>query len=379
MQLLKDSAYAEAAVPLSAVIADPDDQVQLEAIAAELNIFLAERIVTRRRVGLVVEVRNKIAAEAAFARGPLAVGARPVPLEVFEALRRAARDTHPQVAIEALYAFGTLSVEPGGSRRAELLRPIGPDFAAMVGAASTAYRHAAVRVIGRVYERRREDGPVDEIVGDAMVTALNDNDRNVRAAAMEALGAMKYERAVQALVEQFQYFGRGELAVAALDAVARIAHPSSAPVLAGQLSSRSAALKTIAIEGLARLPDRARMNEIEAALRAENDDGVLLARTFASILLGGAPLDPVAEALRRPKLAERAGRYLVEIAPGRSPSFRRFLQDPDGQIRSGIADALGLAGDSAAVAILEPVRRDRDPRVVQAAERAIARLRGSSN
>ena len=40
--LLKDAAYPEAAVPLAKLVTDADDEVQIEAIAAELNIFLAE-------------------------------------------------------------------------------------------------------------------------------------------------------------------------------------------------------------------------------------------------------------------------------------------------------------------------------------------------
>ena len=55
---------------------DPQDDVQLEAIAAELNIFLAEPVVPRKRVALVVEVRNAVQAEAAFAAGLDALGSR---------------------------------------------------------------------------------------------------------------------------------------------------------------------------------------------------------------------------------------------------------------------------------------------------------------
>src|SRR5215510_14029353 len=39
-QMLKEAGYPEAAVPLAALVTDPADEVQLEAIAAELNIFL---------------------------------------------------------------------------------------------------------------------------------------------------------------------------------------------------------------------------------------------------------------------------------------------------------------------------------------------------
>jgi HEAT repeat protein len=316
VQLLKDAAYPEAAVPLAASITDVDDDVQIEAIAAELNIFLAEKIVTRRRVGLVIEVRKKVAAEAAFSQGSLVIGPRPVPTEVLMALRTAVRDTNPRVAVEALYAFGTLAIEPAGARRRELLRTTGPDLISLVGAADPALRYAAVRVVGRVFERRAGDDPIDIVVGDGLVGVLNDNDRDIRGAAMQALGAMGYERAVQALTEQFEYFGRGELAEGSLDAIARIAHPASIPLLLAQLTSRHDTLKALAIEGLSRIGDRSRFGTIEAALAGETDDRVLLAATFAAIVLSDRPIDPLAEALRRPRQADQARRYLIEVAPG---------------------------------------------------------------
>ncbi|HEX4347565.1 MAG TPA: hypothetical protein VHZ73_08330, partial [Vicinamibacterales bacterium] len=60
VQLLKDAAYPEAALPLATAIGDKDPDVQIEAMAGELNIFLAEKVTSRRRVGLVIERRNKI-------------------------------------------------------------------------------------------------------------------------------------------------------------------------------------------------------------------------------------------------------------------------------------------------------------------------------
>ncbi|MEO8259603.1 MAG: HEAT repeat domain-containing protein [Acidobacteriota bacterium] len=374
VRLLKDAASPEAALPLVAAITDVDDEVQVEAIAAALNIFLAQKIVTRKRVALVIEVRNQVAAESAFSQGPLAIGPRPVPSELLMALRAAAQDTNPRVAVEALYAFGVLAVEPGGARRRELLRTTGPALIAMVGAADPSHRYAAVRVIGRLFERRTPDEPVDTTLGDAIVGVLNDGDRNIRGAAMQALGAMGYERAVQALSDQFLYFGRGDLAEAALDAVARIAHPASATLLAAQLASKSAGLKAIAIEGLVRMGDRSRLPGIEAAMAGESGDAVLLAGTFASIVLGDRPIDALAEGLRRPRQAAQTRRYLIELAPGRTAAFGRFAQDPDAAIRAGVADVLGLAGDLAALPLVESLLRDRDPQVVLSAERAVARL-----
>jgi len=183
-QLLKEAAYPEAAVPLAKAILDPENEVQLEAIGAEVNIFLAEKVVVRKRVGFLIEVRNPISAEAAFSQGPLALGPRPVPQEVLTALRAASRDETARVDLEALYAFGALAVEPGGAARRELLRVAGPDLAAMIGVPDAHMRYAALRVIGRLFEWRLNDAPIEQTVGDAVITALNDKDRPFRAAAM---------------------------------------------------------------------------------------------------------------------------------------------------------------------------------------------------
>src|SRR2546425_3580313 len=374
---LKEAAPPEAAVPLATLVTDPRDDVQFAAIAAEVNIFLADKIVPRRRVGFVIEVRNKIAADAAFSAGPLAIGPWPVPMEVLTALRTAVRDDNRQVGLEALYAFGTLGVEPAGNRRRDLLRSAGPDLAAMIGAADPALRLAAVRVIGRLFLKRPRDQPIDPDVGDAVISALNDADRGVKSAAMASLGAMRYERAVQALADLFQHYGRGDLGMAAFDALARIAHLSTATLFSAQLAGKNAALKEMAIEGVGRLGDRSRVADVEAALEGERNDSVLLAGRFALVVLENLPIDPLTEALAKPRQRDQARQYLVEIAPGRSTAFNRQAQDPDARLRADVADILGLGGDEAALTVVEPMMTDRDPQVARAAERAVARLRAS--
>jgi HEAT repeat protein len=374
-QMLKEAAYPEAAVPLAKAVTDPQDEVQLEAIAGELNIFLAEKIVPRKRVGFVIEKRSPVVAETVFSSGPLAIGSRPVPPDVLTGLRAAARDDNPRVALEALYAFGVLAVEPGGAARRELLRATGPEVAALTGSADPAVRYAAVRVLGRVLAKRPQDDPIESTVGDAVITALNDRDRAVKGAAMDALGSMRYERGLEALTQLFQYYGKGEGAEASLDAIARIAHPSSSPLLVAALTSKSTALRVIAIEGLARLRDPAASNAIQAVVLSDRSDAAALAGTFASAMLSNAPFDRIVEALSRSRLRDQAKQYLFELAPGRSAAFTKHLQDPDATIRADAIDAIGLGGDAAAIPIVEPMQQDRDPQVVRAADRALARLR----
>jgi HEAT repeat protein len=375
--LLKASAYPEAAIPLAKAVGDSQDQVQLEAIAAELNIFLAKKIVPRKRVGLIIEVRTRIAAETAFSAGPLALGATPAPMEVLTALWTAARDKNPRVGLEALYAFGTLAAGPAGPARRALQELAAPDLAAMVGASDQALRAAAVRVIGRLFEVRPSDDAADMRVGDAIITALNDNNQLMKRMAMDALGAMRYGRAVDALTKLFQFYGHGESAEGALDALARIADPASIPLFAAQLAARAPALKAIGIEGLARAGDSSRATAIEAALNSERSDAVLLAGTFASAMLAGGPIDRITEALLRPRLHDVSKQYLMEIARGRPDRMSRYVQDPDPRIRADIVDVLGFTDNPAALPIVEPLVKDQDPQVALAAERAGARLRGS--
>jgi len=288
-QMMKQAGYPEAAIPLAALVTDPTDEVQLEAIAAELNIFLEERVVPRKRIGFVIEVRNHVLAESAFSSGPLAIGAKPVPSEVLTALRTASRDEQPRVALEAIYAFGVLAVEPSGQARRELLHTSGPALAALLGVPDPAMRFAAVRVVGRVFAPRVHDSPIEESLGDAVITALNDPDRAVKSAAMESLGLLRYARGVQALTELFQYYGKGEPAEAALDAIARVADGASAPLFASQLTAKSAALRGIAAEGLARLGDASQLPAIQAALASERGDSLLLTGAFASAMLSNVP------------------------------------------------------------------------------------------
>ena len=379
VQMLKEAAYPEAALPLVPLIADRHDQVQLEAIAAELNIFLAEKIVPRKRVGLVIEVRNAVMAEPLFSSGPLVIGARPVPGAVLTALRTASRDDNRRVGLEALYAFGVLAVEPGGAARRELLRVTGADVAALIGAVDPALRYAALRVLGRVFAKRAGDPPIETTVGDAIVGALNDRDDAVKAAAMHALGEMRYDRGVQALTDLFQYHANGPLAEAALDALARIAHPGSAALFTTALSSRTPSLKGIAIEGLARIGDAQQLPAIESALAGERSEPTLLTGRFAAAMLSNGPIDPIAEALARPKLRDQAKQYLIELAAGRTELFSRLLQDPTSHIRADVVDALALGGDLSAMPVVEPLTSDPDPQVARAAERAVARLRQSAS
>lgn len=375
---LKQAAYAESAVPLTRSLADSDDRVQVEAIAAELNIWLGQKIEPRKRVGGVVEVRNRIDARQIFQQGPNALDPRPVPLQVLDALRTAGHDDNPRVSLEALYAFGALADNVYGSDRGRLLTASSAELAAALGVPQGDLREAAMLVIERLYGWRMGDAAVDSAIGDAVVTALNDKSFTVRMSAMRTLGAMRYDRAVQSLTDTFQHYQRGPNAATALAALARIAHPSSLQLFVAALEGRDSLLKLPAIEGLARSGATTYASAIATALLTERNQDVLLAGHFANVLLSNGSLNELVEGLARSRLHDRALGYLLDVASGRSRSFGPHLPDPQPAVRADLALVVGLSGDGDAASLLQPLVQDPDPVVARAAQRAVNRLSGAS-
>ena len=49
VRLLREARYPEAVVPIAPLVNDPLDQIQLEAIAAELSFFLVQDVPERRK------------------------------------------------------------------------------------------------------------------------------------------------------------------------------------------------------------------------------------------------------------------------------------------------------------------------------------------
>lgn len=350
--LLKESAYVEAALPLAKLISDPDDAVQLEAIAAEVNIFTGKG--GPKRVG---------------------VGTTAVPPAVLLTLRLATRDDSAKVCLDALNAFGTLAVQATGTARRDLLEDSVADVVSMLSRPDPALRVAAVRVIGRLYERRPGDGGIEPQLADAVINAVNEENREVKLAAMDTLGALRDARVVDGLTRLFQFFGRNDMGLSALVALARIGDKSSVPLFLAQLSGKTpATFRAAAIEGLARAGDASHIPAIQDAINRERDERVFYAGDFAAAMLINGSIERLVGALNRPKLHDAVRQYLVEIAPGRVARLGRYAQDPTPRLRIDIADIVGLAGDPQGSAIVSPLLNDMDPDVVFAAQRALARL-----
>jgi len=313
VQLLRDSKYPEAIGPIAPLVTDPVDQIQLEAIAAELSFFLNEDVRPKKRVAGFVEVRNPGLAAAAFEMGPLAVAQRSAPPELIDALLRAIDDENPKVRSEAIY---TLGVTAGHS----LSQDQSTQLIKALDHYDPAIRAAAARVVGRLNVTS---------AGDALLKAVSDSQAPVRYAVLRALGEVHDTRAVRALTEQLNFYGKGEGAWSALDALARLADPSSIPLFKARLADKDSFLRRAAAEGLGRTGDTSELPALEMGAGNDPSEMVRAAMAFALQKLGRNYLPRLVEALDSRKIAPQAAEYLVELT-----------QDKDHAVAEAAARAL---------------------------------------
>lgn len=358
VHLLRDAKYPEAIVPMAPLVLDPIDEIQLETIAAELGFFLEQDVKSKRMVGFLIEKRKAGIARSAFDLGPYAVWPRPVPAELITGLLTAVDDESEKVRLEAIYAVGVIGQTP-----------LAADQLARLTKALDHYDPAVRAGTARVIARLEVAG-----TGEALLKAVNDSQADVRYSAMRALGAIRETRAVGALGEQLAYYRKGEGAWSALEALARIASPSSVPLFRERLQDKDPYIRRAAMEGIGRTRDTESADALERAATADDAPMVRLAAAFALQQLGRNYAGRLVDLMSSARVIPQAQEYLVELGPSMTATLLPRLQEPDTNVREAIADVLGAIGDASTVAALEAASKDRDASVASAARRAIARI-----
>jgi HEAT repeat protein len=227
-------------------------------------------------------------------------------------------------------------------------------------------RAAAARVIGRL----RIPG-----AGHALITAMNDSRPEVRHESMRALGALGDATAVQALGDQLNYHRKGEGARAALDGLARLAHPASVPQFEERLTDRDPWLRRAAAEGLGRVGHAAAVDALRAGAAGDDEEMVRAAMVFALVKIGQERAARLADFLDGRSVAPQVQGYLLELGSAAVGELAPRLLEPDEQVRRRVAEALGAIGDASTIPTLTPLLQDRDREVVKAAGRAIERIK----
>ena len=141
--------------------------------------------------------------------------------------------TGPEL-IDGAYAFGILAGRSGRAASVQELNAAGQALTAMIHSEDRRTRIAGARVAGRVFAMpvdKSSRGPaLPNGLTDALYTMFNEDDELAQLAAMDALGLLRETSAVSSLTDRYRYYREAKkrsLAGGALEALARIGHPST--------------------------------------------------------------------------------------------------------------------------------------------------------
>ncbi len=371
---LGEQARVDAAVPMAALLLDGNDDVQFEAIEAVLKLYTVRADMSLRPWGVTATGKPTTLVEGAFDAGPLATIPAAVSPDVLVNLGSVMRqDETARIRFAAAYALGVLASPAMGPMPAAAVAPVTADVVSGLTHADTNTRQLVARVAGRVFAQTG-DAPASTAVGDALVAAMNDKDGVVRRTAMDSLGYLRYDRALQALTDRASFYGKSEEGAAALHAIARIANPASAPVLRPLVVNPYVPFRLIAIEGIGRTGDAGGLPQVTEALRTESDAGVQLAGAYTRFLLGQADVIAIADALEKSETSVQAKVYLGEIAISKPAAITPLLKTPSPSTRMIAVEVLGASRHPDQVTALDPLLKDPSPEVVAATSEAIRRL-----
>ena len=357
VRLLRDAQYPEAVVPMAQLVNDPVLEVQLEAIAAELSFFLIEEIPEEGRVALVFEGRSR--AERAYEMGFTATWPKRPPVELVAALVKAIDDDEAPVRLEALYTLGVIGagvIDADAARR----------LSAALEHYDPAVRAVAARVAGRLEVQAATEG---------LIKALHDASVDVRRAAMRALGDIKAESAVTPLAEQLTYHGAGPGAVAALDALARIGHPSSIPLFEARLADPDPWMRRAAAEGMGRAGAHSASERLRDAAIMDESRMVRVAMAFGLNALGEARAVRMIDLVESVETMRQVQGYLFELGPPVVPQLLPRLHEAFVPTRRAVIETLGVLGNASVEPALARFLDDKDADVAKAATIATTMIR----
>jgi HEAT repeat protein len=342
----------EALEPLSLLVGDPERDIRSDAISAIAAIYVEPP--PRERVS---------SAEDAFGWTRYRATPWPVPPALLTNLIRGLADDWPSVRREAAYALGVVMTLPIDARVAD-------ELIYSLADADNSVRLAAAKSLGRLRATR---------AGDHLIGRIVDPDLPVRLAAMRAVGEIREARALVALQDQLDYYREGIAGRTALDALARIAHRSTAELFARERLSKNEEHRRSGYEGIARLGGVPASDAvaIEQMLIEERDEKVATAMAFALAAAGRPYVDRVVLALTDRDTATQALDYLVELGTAKPSTLVPYLQHADPLVREGVATAMGFVADASAEAALSQLTSDSDPTVRRAASTALIRMRAN--
>lgn len=354
VQALGELADHETIPFLCQALQDPSRRVKEAGIQGMVRLYLAPRETS----GVLLGLWDRAA--GLFRRGEdlLAPPGTVVDARVIDALGFALGDPDSEVAGQAARALGVLR-----GRKA---------VKAMAEALAQAPRDVRLELL-RAFQKIGDPAPAPDVA-----RLLGSSDRLVRGEAAYTLGLLGARDYAPPLRRMFDTEEDPQARVQAFAALSRMPAPEQTAWFAGFLGDRDERLRQHAAEALARLPQGAQDEKLNARHTAEHNARVRLALAFAWASRGqGQFLGELMNALDSSNHRQQAQAYLIELGrnPARLQSFYPYLRSEKAGVRRYLCEVLGALSNREAVAHLDPLAQDENDNVALAATNALEALK----
>ncbi len=274
------------------------------------------------------------------------------------ALERVMMDSqHERAAQEATRALGIL-----------MARPAVHDLVLTAHSPKEALAREALNSLAKIQ---------DTSAGPELVDLLNSSNNNIRQDAALTVGILRTRSAVPRLQALYANDPNSKTRERALQGLAYIGDPVSAPIFLKALYNKDASIRAYGAQGLGRAQDKNALPDLLRLAVAEKNDDARLAMQFAITDLGRNDfLSAMVNALGSGN-GDVAQAYLIELA--RKPNFLSelypYLNSSNPDVRRGLCNVLMYAGDGTSIQPLQQLSHDRNSDVAAAALRALSAIR----
>jgi HEAT repeat protein len=212
--------------------------------------------------------------------------------------------------------------------------------------------------------------------GADLVPLLKHSNEEIVVDAVRVLGQFRYTPALPELQQFLDYTNKDEYRRVALQAIGRIADPSSEKVFVKYLDSDDKYMRQYAIEGLGRMGNQKYVQTLQREYQREKSDHIKLALCFSLFSLGeSAYVDSLIRFLDKNIYKEQVREYLYELGPKAVPHVAAYLKASDKSYKLRLIRVLGDMRQPSAIEFLQPYLKDQDVEVAQAATDAVRQLK----
>jgi HEAT repeat protein len=216
----------------------------------------------------------------------------------------------------------------------------------------------------------------DLSVDEKLLRFLNDPNTNVQFETIQTLGLLRSKKAIPTLQKFYEQQADDKLRLKSLEAMALIGDPSLNEIFRRNLKDPEAAFRQCGAEGLGRSADPTMQEELSRTFLAETKTNVQLALSFALYQSGRKEyLDRLIKGLTDKTYRQYAEAYLIEIGKPALDALIAGLSSPTDKIRERLCYVLGMIGDPKAAEPLRGMMHDGNQAVVTEASLAVRRVK----